>query len=131
MCLWCGHDISRERGVCQGCGSPITAASRLVMAGPPRAGQTGSPTPPGPRPDQAPQLGETVASGPRSGTEPSRKVHTARLVSLIVSAVSGGPPSEQGRPGLIIRFFTPQGQLITQVSPGASAYEEALRLALG
>jgi len=31
---------------------------------------------------------------------------------------------------LIIRFFTPQGQLITEVRPGAAAYEEAFRLAL-
>jgi hypothetical protein len=52
-------------------------------------------------------------------------------VSLIVSAVPGGSETEQGRTGLVIRFFTPQGQLITEVRPGESAYEEALRLALG
>jgi hypothetical protein len=52
-------------------------------------------------------------------------VHTAKAVSLIASAVSAGEA------GVIIRFFTPQGQLITEVRPGSPAYDEALRLALG
>ena len=119
-------------GVCQGCGSPITAASRLVMASPRSAAQTPASAPPTGQPADRPTRPDAVPSaGPRSATEPSRSVHSARLVSLIVSAVSGGPQTEEGRPGLIIRFFTPQGQLITEVRPGAAAYEEALRLALG
>ena len=36
-----------------------------------------------------------------------------------------------GEAGVIIRFFTPQGQLITEIRPGSPAYDEALRLALG
>jgi hypothetical protein len=88
------------------------------------------PTPAGP-PATARVAEAVPAVGPRGGGEPSRSVHTARLVSLIVSAVPGGSETEQGRTGLVIRFFTPQGQLITEVRPGESAYEEALRLALG
>src|SRR5439155_26983474 len=84
VCVWCGHDISHERGVCQGCGSPITAASRIIMANPQVvAHRSTSGTPTG-SPDQAPRPADAVPSeGPRSTPEPSRSVHTARLVSLI------------------------------------------------
>ena len=132
VCVWCGHDISHERGVCQGCGSPITAASRIIMANPQVvAHRSTSGTPTG-SPDQAPRPADAVPSeGPRSTPEPSRSVHTARLVSLIVSAVPGGSEAERGRPGLVIRFFTQRGQLIAEVRPGEGAYDDALRLALG
>src|SRR5436309_1617111 len=65
--------------------------------------------------------------GDRAATAapPSKNVHTAKAVSLIASAVSAGEA------GVIIRFFTPQGQLITEIRPGSPAYDEALRLALG
>jgi hypothetical protein len=132
VCVWCGHDISHERGVCQGCGSPITTASRIIMASPQVvAHRSTSGTPTG-SPDQAARRADAVPSeGPRSSPEPSRSVHTARLVSLIVSAVPGGSEAERGRPGLVIRFFTQRGQLIAEIRPGEGAYEDALRLALG
>ena len=81
-----------------------------------------APPPPGaavPRPQAA------AATAQRTAAPPSKNVHTAKAVSLIASAVSAGEA------GVIIRFFTPQGQLITEIRPGSPAYDEALRLALG
>jgi len=75
--------------------------------------------------------GPMPTGGPRSAAEPSRSVHTARLVNLIVSAAPGVPGAGEGRPGLVIRFFTAQGQLIAEIHPGEDAYDDALRLALG
>jgi len=97
----------------------MVMADPQVVARRPAGGLPAEPTPAPPVP----------TGGPRSTPEPSRSVHTARVVGLIVSAVSG-PPTAEGRPGLVIRFFTPQGQLITEIRPGAPSYDEALRLAL-
>jgi hypothetical protein len=77
-----------------------------------------------PRPRQA--VVEAVSPAGQVATgEPSRSVHAARLVSLIVSLAPGGGGGET-----VIRFFTPEGQLVAQVGSGSVTYEEALRLVL-
>jgi len=132
--VWCGHDISNERGVCQGCGSPITQASRIIIANPrtvAHALAAGAAAGPAPNRPDGRTTEITPTGGPRSAAEPSRSVHTARLVNLIVSAAPGVMGAGEGRPGLVIRFFTAQGQLIAEIHPGEDAYDDALRLALG
>ncbi len=116
VCQWCGRQVSPTDVVCAGCGAPITHGAPEPKPVPTR------PAPPGaaaPRPQAA------AATGQRTAAPPSKNVHTAKAVSLIASAASAGEA------GVIIRFFTPQGQLITEIRPGSPAYDEALRLALG
>jgi len=118
VCQWCGRQISPTDVVCTGCGAPITHGAPDPKPAPAR------PAPPAPG-AAAPRPQAAAATAQRTAAPPSKNVHTAKAVSLIASAVSAGEA------GVIIRFFTPQGQLITEIRPGSPAYDEALRLALG
>ena len=117
VCQWCGRQISSTDVVCTGCGAPVTHGAPDPKPAPAR------PAPPAPGAAARPQA--AAATAQRTAAPPSKNVHTAKAVSLIASAVSAGEA------GVIIRFFTPQGQLITEIRPGSPAYDEALRLALG
>jgi len=115
VCQWCGRQISPTDVVCGGCGAPITHGN-------PQSPPAAPPRPAAPAAAPRPQAGTTAQ---RTAAPPSKNIHTAKAVSLIASAVSAGEA------GVIVRFFTPQGQLITEIRPGSPAYDEALRLALG
>lgn len=131
LCKWCGLPTSAHRGVCEACGSPLTERATAS----PRVSQqaTRVPAPPvaipagqAPRPQQA-RVAATARPGDHSATDepsPSRSVHAAKLVSLIVSLA----PGTGGETA--IRFFTPEGMLVAQVASGSLTYEEALRLVL-
>lgn len=116
VCQWCGRQISPTDVVCTGCGAPITHGSPDLKP---------APSPPAPPGAAAPRPQAAAATAQRTAAPASKSIHTAKAVSLIASAVSAGEA------GVVIRFFTPQGQLITEIRPGSPAYDEALRLALG